>query len=149
MFLYSILQAPNIDIDPSVIDDIVSAVAKKVEKQQSGTLNIVFVWSDEIKELNNTHRKIDKDTDVLSFHYYDDFESLEDDEIAWEIVLCLDKIAPDAKRNSISKSRQVYILLIHSMLHILWYDHLGDDDYKTMNTLEKSIYREIFGEELD
>ncbi|MBT5491534.1 hypothetical protein HOK00_04415 [bacterium] len=32
--------------------------------------------------MNNNYRKINKATDVLSFHYFDDFSSLNDDDIA-------------------------------------------------------------------
>ena len=31
---------------------------------------------------------MDKPTDVLSFHYYDDFSQLTDDDIAGEVILC-------------------------------------------------------------
>jgi ssRNA-specific RNase YbeY (16S rRNA maturation enzyme) len=42
--------------------------------------------------LNNDYRKKDYITDVLSFHYFDDFSDLDKDEIAGEIILSEDKI---------------------------------------------------------
>ncbi|MDP3380799.1 MAG: rRNA maturation RNAse YbeY [bacterium] len=42
----------------------------------------MFLDDDSIKNLNNNYRKIDKSTDVLSFHYYDDFTDLNDEDIA-------------------------------------------------------------------
>jgi ssRNA-specific RNase YbeY (16S rRNA maturation enzyme) len=38
--------------------------------------------------LNNIYRKKNKETDVLSFHYFEDFSPLKKDEIAGEIILC-------------------------------------------------------------
>jgi rRNA maturation RNase YbeY len=38
--------------------------------------------------LNNNYRKKNKETDVLSFHYFEDFSTLKKDEIAGEIILC-------------------------------------------------------------
>lgn len=144
MFLSNILQAPDIKIQQNIIDDIMSAVADKIDKKQNWTINIVFISSDEIQNYNKKYREKDQSTDVLSFHYYDDFSELDDDEVAWEVLLCLDKIGPDAEKNNVSPAEQSYMLIIHSLLHILWHDHLGDDDYKIMHTLEKSIYSEVF-----
>jgi len=42
----------------------------------------VFVDADSIKKLNKDYRKIDKVTDVLSFHYFDDFVELKPEDIA-------------------------------------------------------------------
>ncbi len=149
MFAYDILQASDIKIEKSIIDDIMHHVEDKIQKIQKWLLNIVFVSEDEIKKLNKQYRNKDTSTDVLSFHYYDDFSELGDDEVAWEVVLCLDKIASDATENNVSESEQTYMLIIHSLLHILWYDHEDDDDYKIMNALEKSIYSEVFGKNFD
>lgn len=40
---------------------------------QNGILNIALLSDEEIQVLNRDHRGIDSTTDVLSFHYYDDF----------------------------------------------------------------------------
>jgi len=42
--------------------------------------------------LNKTYRHIDKATDVLSFHYYEDFSGLRDEDIAGELIFCEEKI---------------------------------------------------------
>lgn len=149
MFSYCLLQAPDIKIQETIIDDIMHHVADKVEKKQNWILNIVFVSSDDIQALNKQYREKDVSTDVLSFHYYDDFSEIEAWEIAGEVVLCIDKIASDAKQNKVSEPEQIYMLIIHSVLHILWYDHINDDDYKIMHALEKSIYSEVFGKSFD
>jgi probable rRNA maturation factor len=55
-------------------------------------INIVFLDDNSIKNLNKKYRNIDSSTDVLSFHYFDDFSTLNKDEIAGEIILSLEKI---------------------------------------------------------
>jgi ssRNA-specific RNase YbeY (16S rRNA maturation enzyme) len=42
----------------------------------------VFLDDDSIQNLNKNYRNIDKITDVLSFHYFDDFRNLSEDDIA-------------------------------------------------------------------
>jgi rRNA maturation RNase YbeY len=47
--------------------------------------------------LNKEYRNIDKTTDVLSFHYYDNFSELSNEDIAGEIILSESKIISQAK----------------------------------------------------
>ena len=144
MFNYNILENPVIELNNKIIDTIFKKVSNKVEKMQNWTLNIVFVDSDSIKNLNNNYRKIDKVTDVLSFHYFDDFSELKDDDIAGEIILNFDKIKSQSIEYNLSEQQEFYKLLIHSILHILWYDHEEENDYTIMSALEKTIWSEVF-----
>ena len=144
MFDYNLLNIPNIKLNSKIIDKIFKKVSNKVEKIQNWTINIVFVDSESIKKLNNNYRKINKVTDVLSFHYFDDFSKLEKKDIAWEIILNFDKIIEQAKEYNWTKEEEFYKLLIHSILHILWYDHETDNDYTIMSKIEKIIWQEVF-----
>jgi rRNA maturation RNase YbeY len=56
----------------------------------------VFVDDDSIQKLNNNYRQIDSVTDVLSFHYFDNFSELLPDDIAGEIILSENKIISQA-----------------------------------------------------
>ena len=144
MFDYNLLNIPDIKLNSKIIDKIFKKVFNNVEKKQNWTINIVFVDSESIKKLNNNYRKINKVTDVLSFHYFDDFSKLEKKDIAWEIILNFDKIIEQAKEYNWTKEEEFYKLLIHSILHILWYDHETDNDYTIMLKIEKMIWQEVF-----
>jgi rRNA maturation RNase YbeY len=50
-----------------------------------------------MQELNKNYRNIDTTTDVLSFHYFEDFSSLKQKEIAGEIILSQNKIISQSK----------------------------------------------------
>jgi probable rRNA maturation factor len=144
MFSYKIIKDPTFPIEKKSIDQIFKNISNIVEKKQNWVLNIVFLDSLSIKNLNKNYRKIDKVTDVLSFHYFENFENIESDEIAWEIVMCEEKILLQAKEFWLWEEKEFYKLLIHSVLHILWYDHEKDNDYKLMFELEKAIWQEVF-----
>ena len=131
-------------IKEKIIKSIFSELEKTDKQEQNGTLNIVFLEDSEIQKLNKDHRNIDKTTDVLSFHYYDDFSLLKDEEIAWEIVLSEQKIISQGKEYKLWSELEFYKLLIHSSLHILWYDHEEDEEYKVMKEKEKLIWKKIF-----
>ena len=139
MFGYSLVNTPDFNIDTKVIDNVFTAISKIVEQPQKWILNIVFLNKKSIQELNKNHRGMDKPTDVLSFHYYTDFSKLNSDDIAWEIILCEEIVIQQWKEYGLWSQWELYKLITHSALHILWYDHEDDADYETMNTLEKEV----------
>jgi len=144
MFRYNILEKPSFNINEKVIDTIFNIIWNIVNISQNGTLNIVFLDDDSIQNLNKNYRNIDKTTDVLSFHYYDNYESLSVDDIAWEMVFSENKIKSQAIEYWLWEEKEFYKLIIHSILHILWYDHELDNDYKIMQDLEDKIWLEVF-----
>jgi len=82
MFTYNLLKEPTFKYNTKYIDEIFNCIYKIVEKKQNGILNIIFLDNNSIQKLNNNYRKIDKTTDVLSFHYYDDFSNLKENDLA-------------------------------------------------------------------
>lgn len=144
MFKFQIVNLPKIIFDVKIIKNIFQIVNNEVKKPQSWTLNIVFVSPDEIQELNKNYRKKDYVTDVLSFHYFEDFSNLKGDEIAWELIFCEEKLMEQAKEYGLWDEKEFYKLLIHSLLHILWYDHENDEDYELMKDLEEKVWLRLF-----
>lgn len=144
MFKYNILEKPSFNVNEKVIDTIFNIVWNIVNIPQKWTLNIVFLDDDSIQNLNKTYRNIDKTTDVLSFHYFDNFNDLNDNDIAWEIILSENKILSQAIEYWLWNEKEFYKLIIHSILHILWYDHELNNDYEIMQALEDKIWVEVF-----
>lgn len=146
MFNYNFVNKPNFDFDEDIIKKIFLKISEKIEKNQSWSLNIVFVDNEKIQELNKNYRWFDKVTDVLSFHYFEDFTNFEKYDTVWEIILNENKIFSQSKEYWITIEKEFYNLVIHSTLHILWFDHEEDDDYKIMYGFECEIWEEIFNE---
>ena len=144
MFNYKIINYPNFEIDENIIKTIFDNIQILEDKIFNGTLNIVFVDPKTIKELNNNYRKKNEITDVLSFNYYSEFELLKDEDIAWELVFCEERIKLQAMEYWLWEEKEFCKLLIHSVLHIIWYDHINDEDYEIMNKKEKSIWDKIY-----
>ncbi|MCD5385119.1 rRNA maturation RNase YbeY [Candidatus Gracilibacteria bacterium] len=144
MFKYNILYKPSFQYNTKTIDNIFKIISKIVKKEQNGVLNIVFLDDNSIQKLNKDYRNIDKTTDVLSFHYFDDFKNLKKDDLAGEIILSENKIISQGKEYKLGTEKEFYKLIIHSILHILGYDHETDKDYKIMQNLENKVYKEVF-----
>ncbi len=144
MFSYNIIEKLDFPINKKTLDNIVKKISLLVKKEQSGTINIVFLDDNSIKNLNKKYRKIDKETDVLSFNYYKKFSNFKKNDIIGEIILSKNKISSQAIEYGLWEEKEFYKLIIHSILHILGYDHEKEDDYKIMQDLEDKIWKEIF-----
>ncbi len=96
-------------------------------------LSVTFTDNEGIRVLNSQHRGIDKETDVLSFPLTD-FEGGEEpptDEpcaALGDIVISLEKARSQAEEFGHSFEREVAFLCVHSMLHLLGYDHVNSDE---------------------
>ncbi len=144
MFKYQIITPPNFSIDEEIVKNIFLEVDNIVDKKQFWILNIVFLSLDEIQKLNKDYRQKDYPTDVLSFHYFLDFSLLKEDEIAWELIFAEEKVISQWIEYWLWTQEEFYKLLIHSILHILWFDHEIDSDYEIMQNYENIIWNKIF-----
>ncbi len=90
-------------------------------------LSITFTDNEGIRALNNEYRHKDSATDVLSFPLYTmrDGDIPEDDMAAelGDIVLSLERAGEQAKEYGHSFERETAFLTVHSVLHLLGYDH--------------------------
>ena len=147
MFRYKIIDKPkDIKIDKKIVDSIFSVISENIADIQKWTLNIVFLPDTEIQKLNKEYRWIDSTTDVLSFHYFDDFSDLKEKEIAWEIILSESKIRIQSAEFWNSLEEEFYKLIVHSALHILGFDHEDDVEYEEMKVEEDEVIGRINNE---
>ncbi len=90
-------------------------------------VSVTFVTNEEIKKLNNQYRKIDKETDVLSFPLHDKDEFLpgaqKDEYVLGDIVMSVEKAYEQANLYGHNIQREIGFLTVHSMFHLLGYDH--------------------------
>ena len=119
---------------------------------------IDFVGEKEIQRLNREIRNIDKVTDVLSFPSTElkageilDKSSQEvmflmtDDGYVHfgDMALCFTQCKRQAKEYGVSVKSEIKKLVIHSMLHLMGYDHIKDSDYEVMSQKEKELEEKI------
>ncbi|MBQ1545145.1 MAG: rRNA maturation RNase YbeY [Clostridia bacterium] len=104
-----------------------TAVLVMEEFKGDAEVSVRIVDNEKIRELNKTYRNIDASTDVLSFPLgvdgkYDVNLSTGEAELG-DIVLSLETAMEQAERYGHSLDREVGYLTVHSMLHLLGYDH--------------------------
>jgi len=115
----------------------------EVEKAKGNfEVSVSFVNNKEIRELNRVYRNVDSDTDVLSFPM-DDEEDLEGVIMLGDVILSTEKIIEQAEDFGHSLEREMLYLTVHSMLHLLGYDHMTDDEKEEMREREKEVMKEL------
>ena len=104
-------------------------------------ISVSFVDNEEIRELNRDYRGVDKETDVLSFPLQEDF--MVSTPLLGDIVISVEKALEQSNEYGHSFIREVAYLVVHSTLHLLGYDHMGDDEKLDMRNSEKEIMRRL------
>ena len=112
-------------------------------------VSVTFTDNEGIRELNREYRDIDRPTDVLSFPLYDYIggEKPDDEDLAQlgDIVISLERAREQAEEYGHTFQREIVFLTVHSVLHLLGYDHeKSEEDEHDMFARQDEIM-EILG----
>ena len=124
----------------AAIKRAVDAVLSEEELHGDFEISVSFVTNEEIKELNREYRNVDNETDVLSFPMNEEFVGVT---ILGDIVISTQKIIEQASDYNHSLEREMSYLTVHSMLHLLGYDHMCSDEKSHMREKEKEIMKKL------
>ena len=104
-------------------------------------VSVTFTDKDGIKELNRDYRGVDSVTDVLSFPQYDDFEEIpgEGEILLGDVVIYRERAAEQAREFGHSLDREMIYLFTHSILHLLGYDHMEEEEKREMRLKEEEV----------
>lgn len=109
--------------------------------QERCQVSVSFVDEETIQELNRTYRDVDSITDVLSFPQFDDLAELPEEGIfsLGDVVICQQRAREQAEEFGHSYERELIYLFTHSMLHLLGYDHMEEEDQREMRAQEEAV----------
>lgn len=129
----------------------VEAVIEYEQYNNACEVSITYTDNQQIQALNMQYRGVDRPTDVLSFPMMDfsgeSVEPVADEPVVslGDIVISLEKAAEQANEYGHSFEREVAFLTVHSMLHLLGYDHeTGEDDERDMRARQRAVM-EVLG----
>ena len=139
------------------ICDIVEYALREEKVDLDYEVSIIFIDNADIKEINREHRNMDKVTDVLSFpmldyphgevykecygegYTFDVSYFNEDKLVLGDIALSLERAEEQSGEYGHSFEREACYLTIHSVLHLLGYDHMEEDEKIAMRKREEEI----------
>lgn len=142
----------KLDVTDETIHLIEKCLVKALEFEEfeyDTEINLLFIDNDGIKEINREYRNIDRATDVLSFPmleeedgslviYDEDF--IDDCVLLGDIVISLERAGEQAEEYGHSIEREIGFLAVHSVLHLLGYDHeRGEEEEREMFSKQEKI----------
>lgn len=104
-------------------------------------VSVSLVDNIEIRELNRDYRGVDRETDVLSFPMEDDFGL--DLPLLGDIIISVEKALEQSQDYGHSLERELAYLTAHSMLHLMGYDHMNDEEKLVMREKEKLVMKNL------
>jgi len=116
------------------IKRLLKKVFKTIEENEH--IQIIFVTSSDIAELNKQFRSIDKPTDVLSFPNDDEL-----DDTLGDIFISIEQAELQANEYGHTFEREIAFLAVHGYLHLKGYDHHNDEDEKKMVEEQERILK--------
>lgn len=146
----------ELDFDyEEVIEKVVNYALDYIKCPYETAVNITLTDNNEIHQMNQEFRKIDRPTDVLSFPmieymYPGDFSVVETCEenyfdpdsgelLLGDIVISLEKVYTQSEEYGHSVKRELAFLVAHSMLHLFGFDHMKETEQKDMEKRQKEI----------
>lgn len=148
----------DLGFDPEkTATDVVKAALQTENFSLPAEVSITLTHAETVHALNREYRNVDAVTDVLSFPLLEfvpgeDFSrhdfSMDLDPDTGEvplgdIVLCIERIRSQAQEYGHSVRREYAFLICHSMLHLLGYDHMEEDERLQMEEEQRKIMEHL------
>lgn len=142
-------------------EEVLKLVIEKALEQEKCPyeceVNLTFTDNEGIRNINREFRELDVPTDVLSFPMVDydspaDYDILESDDalamyfnpesgelLLGDIVISVERAVEQAETYGHTLKREICFLTAHSMLHLLGYDHMEDEERLIMEKKQEEI----------
>lgn len=125
-----------------------NAVLRQENFEGSAEISVTFVNNEQIHKLNLEHRNIDRETDVLSFPLGEngvyDINHDTGAKMIGDIVISIEKAFAQAEEYGHPLQREIAFLTVHSLLHLLGYDHEnGGLEAVHMREKEESVLTQL------
>ena len=139
-----------------------AVVGKVLETEKcpyEATVNVLLTDDQGIRQFNRDFREMDRPTDVLSFPNImyevpadfghveeaaaDCFEPDTGELVLGDIIISAERVREQAKAYGHSEKREFAFLVAHSMLHLLGYDHMTEEEAAVMEEKQEKALQEL------
>ena len=133
-------------VDGDWVKKIVRQVLKAEGVASPYEVSLVFTDSETVQQLNRDYRGVDKPTDVLAFYMLpqkgaDSSFALPPDGVTrlGEVIISYPQAVAQAREQGHSPERELALLVIHGMLHLVGYDHEEPEEESKMKEREREF----------
>ena len=133
-------------VDEELVKRIAQIVLKAERVAPPYEMSLVFTDSEKVKQLNRDYRGVDEPTDVLAFYMLpqkgaNSSFALPPDGVArlGEVIISYPQAVKQAKEQGHSPQRELALLVVHGILHLLGYDHEEPKEERKMRKREREL----------
>jgi probable rRNA maturation factor len=133
-------------VDEDWAKRIAQTVLKAEEVAPPYEVSLVFTDSETVRRLNRDYRGVDEPTDVLAFYMLSQNEAdssfaLPPDGVTrlGEVIISYPQAVEQASEQGHSSERELALLIIHGILHLLGYDHEEVEEESKMREREREL----------
>lgn len=133
-------------VDEGWVRRIAQTVLKAEGVAPPYEVGLVFTDSETVKQLNRDYRGVDEPTDVLAFYMLpqqgaDSSFALPPDGVTrlGEVIISYPQAVAQAREQGHSPERELALLVIHGILHLLSYDHEEPEEESKMREREREL----------
>ncbi len=137
-------------LDKKFLEKVANKTLKAIKIRGKTEISLAIVGAKRIQKLNKKYRGVDKITDVLSFGELKDgtkakfIKPPSGIKYLGEVIICFPEALRQAKRLKHSLKKELAVLLIHGILHLVGYDHRMKKEAEKMEIQEKLILKNLF-----
>lgn len=135
------------DLDQEFLKEVAQTVLEGENRQ--GEISLALVGESRIRKLNKRYRGKNKVTDVLAFPEQEvkiekfKIGPKEETKGLGEVVICLKRVKKNARRNDTEVKKELTLVLIHGILHLLGYAHREDEEAQQMEQKQQQYLDKI------
>ncbi len=130
----------KIKINKSSLKRVILLLSRELDLQDK-ELSVVLVDDSQMAELNQQYRHIDGPTDVLAFPMQEGDDAEFTGGMLGDIVISLETTRRQAEQAQHPWEKEMHILLIHGLLHLIGYDHLDESQAVEMRQMEGKLLK--------
>jgi probable rRNA maturation factor len=125
----------------------VRRVLELANAPEEAEVSVLFVGDEEMRELNAKYRGIDRATDVLAFAMTEGkaFPPPEGARLLGDVVVSVETAGRQARAASHSLRREIAVLLVHGVLHLLGHDHEAGQRDRDKRLRMRRLEKECIG----
>ncbi|MFC1624097.1 rRNA maturation RNase YbeY [Candidatus Omnitrophota bacterium] len=128
----------KVRISKKGVEKYVKSILKAMGESDA-ELSLLFVTDLYIKRLNWKYRRVNSKTDVLAFSMREGDDIPKDSPILGDVVVSTETAKREAIKRSRPVQKEIYLYLVHGILHLLGYDDKKPNDRRKMKLKEEKL----------
>jgi len=142
MITVQVNQSTTLPVDETILIQAAQQTLLSASVDRESELSIVLEDDLFLQQLNQKYLGIDTPTDVLSFpagHIDPDTNSV----YLGDVIISIPRAQSQATAGNHTLADELQLLVVHGVLHLIGFDHVGDEDKKNMQATQDEILKQL------